>query len=141
MRISKKDRETIKNKFGGRCAYSGTVLEDDWQVDHVDPLVRCQFTNVARFPNAHNLENMVPCQRTINNYKGATPLGAFRNWLLGDLHKRLKKLPKNPITEKSKKHKENLLRIADLFGITPEKPFDRVFYFEKHDRQILDNDR
>ncbi len=135
MRISKKDREAIKNKFGGRCAYSGTVLGDDWQVDHIEPLIRCSFTKVALFPDAHTLENMVPCQREINNYKVATSLKAFRNWLLGELHLRLKKLPKNPITEKSKKHKENLLRIADLFGITPEKPFDRIFYFEKHENQ------
>jgi hypothetical protein len=40
MYISKKDRELIKGKFNGKCAYSGTDLEDDWQVEHVKPVVR-----------------------------------------------------------------------------------------------------
>ncbi|HQU96708.1 MAG TPA: hypothetical protein PLU58_12030 [Saprospiraceae bacterium] len=31
--ISKKQREEIKQKFDGLCAYSGTPLEDDWQVE------------------------------------------------------------------------------------------------------------
>jgi len=40
MYISKKNRELIKMKFGGKCAYSGTELEPDWQIEHIKPVVR-----------------------------------------------------------------------------------------------------
>jgi len=130
MYISKKDREIVRQKFDGKCAYSGTPLEPDWQVDHVKPVVRNWWTNTAMFEKDHIIENMFPSQRIINNYKGSTDLETFRTWLLGGLHERLKKLPKNPQTEKSKKHKENMLKIAAYFDITPDKPFSGKFYFE-----------
>ena len=41
-------RERIYNKFGGLCAYSGTSLEDDWQIDHVKPIVR-RFDGIKLF--------------------------------------------------------------------------------------------
>lgn len=36
-------RERIYNKFGGLCAYSGTPLEDDWQIDHICPVIGCTY--------------------------------------------------------------------------------------------------
>lgn len=131
MYVSKKDRETIRLKFNGRCAYSGTPLEPDWQIDHVKPIVRNWWNNTALFPNDHNIENMFPVQKRINNYKSSTDLETFRTWLLGGLHERLKKLPKNPKTVKSIKHKESMLKIASYFNITPDTPFSGVFYFER----------
>jgi hypothetical protein len=62
-------------------------------------------------------------------YKGSLDLETFRNWFLGGLHKRLDK-PKNPRTEKSKRKKEYLNKVASYFGITPTNPFDGKFYFE-----------
>jgi 5-methylcytosine-specific restriction endonuclease McrA len=129
MYISKKDREAIKMKFGGLCAYSGTVLEDDWQVDHVKPIIRNWWTNTAMFEEEHNIENMVPCQKIINHYKGSLDLETFRNWFLGGLHERIDK-PKNPRTEKSKRKKEYQNKVASYFGITANSPFKGVFYFE-----------
>ena len=32
--ISEREKEIIKNKFGGKCAYTGRNLADDWQIDH-----------------------------------------------------------------------------------------------------------
>ena len=131
MRISKKDREVIKNKFGALCAYSGTPLEDDWQVDHIIPIIRNTYKKGALFENYHNIDNMVPCQKIINHYKRSLDLESFRDWYLGELHLRLAKLPKNPKVKKSIKRKEYLLKVASYFGITENKPFDRIFYFEK----------
>lgn len=130
MYISKKDREFIKQKFGGKCAYSGTELEPDWQVDHIIPVVRNWWTNTAMFEDAHNLDNMVPVQKLINHYKGSIRLEEFRSWLLGGLHLRLKKVPKNPRTEKGAKKKAYILKIASYFGITEDTPFSGKFYFE-----------
>ena len=127
--MSPKQREEIKNKYGGKCAYSGTILEDDWQVDHVIPkkyLIQ-KYHNIR---NHNDIENLVPCQKIINHYKRSSDLELFRTWLLGDLHKRLKKLPKNPKCNKSIKHKEYMLKVAGYFGITEDKPFNGIFYFE-----------
>lgn len=130
MYISKKDREFIKQKFGGKCAYSGTELEPDWQVEHIKPVVRNWWTNTSMFEEAHNLDNMVPVQKLINHYKGSIRLEEFRAWLLGGLHLRLKKVPKNPRTEKGAKKKAYILKIASYFGITEDTPFSGKFYFE-----------
>jgi len=130
MYISKKNREIIKQKFGGRCAYSGTILEDDWQVDHVEPLIRNWWNNTAENSDAHNIDNMFPVQKIINHYKGSLDLETFRTWFLGGLHNRINK-PKNPRTEKSIKRKEYINKVASYFDITEEKPFDGLFYFEK----------
>lgn len=40
MPVSKKDREIIFNKFGGRCAYCGCELTKGWHVDEVEPVRR-----------------------------------------------------------------------------------------------------
>ena len=130
MYISKKKREEIKNKFDGLCAYSGTPLEDDWQVEHIKPIVRNRYDGTCNFPDAHCDENLVPVQKIINHYKGSLDLETFRTWFLGGLHKRLDR-PKNPRSEKSKRKKEYSNKVASYFGITTEKPFDGKFYFEK----------
>lgn len=127
--MKKSDREIIFQKFGGRCAYSGTPLEPDWQVDHIRPVRQwCLLYPPDDDPN--NIDNLFPCQRIINHYKGGLSLEHFRTWFLGGLHERLKKLPKNPLVERSKRKKEYLLKVASYFGITPDKPFSGKFYFE-----------
>jgi len=130
--MKKTDRELIKNKFGGLCAYSGTVLEDDWQIEHIKPVRRNWWINTAINEENDNLENMVPVQKLINHYKHSLDLELFRTLYLGKLHEKLKKLPKNPKTEKSKRHIEYMRKIADYFGITEDEPFDGVFFFEKY---------
>jgi len=130
MYLSKKNREIIKQKFDGKCAYTGTELKDDWQVDHVKPLRRNWWINTAMCEKNHNLDNMFPVQKIANHYKGSLDLETFRTFYLGGLHERLRKLPKNPKTEKSIKRKKYLLAVAQLFGITEDKPFLGIFYFE-----------
>lgn len=130
MANNKERRQRIYNKFGGLCAYSGTPLEDDWQIDHVRPIAR-NWDGIARFKDDDCEENMFPTQKLINHYKHSLSLEDFRTLYLGGLHERLKKLPKNPRTEKSRKRKEYKMRIAGYFGITPDRPFSGTFYFEK----------
>jgi hypothetical protein len=123
-------RERIYSKFNGMCAYSGTPLESDWQIDHVRP-VRRNPDGTKMFECAENENNLVPCQRLINHYKGSLPLEEFRTWYLGGLHNRIENLPVNPRTVKSQKKKEYLLSVAAYFGITASNPFNGVFYFEQ----------
>jgi 5-methylcytosine-specific restriction endonuclease McrA len=35
--MNKKLRFQVYNKYNGLCAYTGTPLDDDWQVDHIIP--------------------------------------------------------------------------------------------------------
>lgn len=129
MYISKKDREIIKQKFGGKCAYTGTELMDDWQVDHMESVERNWWTNTAQKGENHNIDNMVPAQRIINHYKHSMGLEQFRDFMKG-FHLRIAKLPKNPKVEKSIKRKAYMLEVARLFDITLNKPFSGVFYYE-----------
>jgi hypothetical protein len=130
MYISKKNREVVKNMFHRKCAYTGTQLQSDWQVDHVKALRRNWWlNNSALFEENHKLENMLPSQRIINHYKHSMDLEMFR-YFMKDFHVRISKLPKNPKTEKSIKRKAYMLEIAGLFGITTDKPFSGKFYFE-----------
>lgn len=136
-------RERIYNKFGGLCAYSGTPpLKDDWQIDHMIPrsLMRVNdreelggYINGewVKLDSYNDENNLAPCQRIINHYKRAMEPHTFKEWRLSTLHERLKKLPKNPRVERSIRHKEYLLEVASYFDITPDKPFDGKFYYEK----------
>ncbi len=120
--MNKKLRELVYQKYNGRCAYTGSPLKGDWQVDHVVP---------KRLGGTDDIDNLMPAQRIVNHYKRALSLDQFRNIWLGGLHKRLKKLPKQPRVERSVRRKAYLLEVADLFDITPDKPFKGVFYFEE----------
>ena len=129
--MKKSDRELIYNKYDGHCAYSGTLLEADWQIDHIRPVVRNWYDKgIMTHKEADCMDNMVPVQRLINHYKHSYSLYDFRTWLLGGLHKRLKKVPKNPRTERGAKKKAYILKIASYFDITENKPFSGIFYFE-----------
>jgi hypothetical protein len=130
MYISKKDREIVRNMLDGKCAYTGTELLPDWQVDHVSAVRRNWWlNNSAMFEANHNLENMLPAQRIINHYKHSMDLEQFRDFMK-DFHIRISKLPKNPKIVKSIKRKAYMLEIARLFNITPDKGFSGLFYFE-----------
>ena len=67
---------------------------------------------------------MTGTRRWRNNQK-------FKSWLLAGLNERLKKLPKNPKSERGIKRKDYLLRVADAFDIAEDKPFCGELWFEK----------
>ena len=54
-------------KFNGKCAYSGTELEPDWQIEHIKPVIRNWFDGTMVFKNDDCLDNMVPVQKIINH--------------------------------------------------------------------------
>lgn len=137
------DRVAVFEKFNGKCGYSGTKLESDWQVDHLFPKRCGHFYESDVMRNYHNfkgscvdsIDNLMPSQKIINHYKGGLFLEEFRDWYLAGLHKRIAKLPKNPRTERSIKKKIYLLKVAGYFGITKYNPFSGKFYFETINRK------
>ena len=118
----------IKNKFGGKCAYTGKPLGDDWQVDHHVSVFHHRV-GLAK-GDKDNIDNLLPALKIVNHYKRAESLKEFRHKMI-TFHKRLAKVPKNPISSKGIKYKSYMLKVADAFDITPDKPFDGLFYFEK----------
>jgi hypothetical protein len=127
--VSVIDRDAIYNKYGGKCAYSGTLLEDDWQIDHFIPKCMLDRYNPDKI-DPNGLDNLMPTQKVINHYKRGLWLEDFRNLRLKNLHLRLIKLPKSPRVNVSIRRKKYMLKIAGYFGITPDKPFSGKFYFE-----------
>ena len=134
MKVSQKIRQQIYNKFNGLCAYSGTPLEDDWQIEHIKPIRRLLNGKGNYCPENESIDNMIPVQKIINHYKHSLSLEEFRTWYLGNLHLTLQKLPKNPISERSIKKVAYLRKIAGYFGITENKAFDGLFYFERENK-------
>lgn len=131
MAISKTKREAVYLKYGGLCAYTGTPLKEDWQVDHKVP--QYLFKEGIYSGDPDDLNNLLPAQRIINHYKRSLTVKDFKEWYLGGLHERLKKLPKKTKSDSTKKRKAYLLEVADYFGISEDKPFKGLFYFEKID--------
>lgn len=131
--MTKKQREQIKQKFGGLCAYSGKPLDDKWQVDHVTPKSHWNWyqPSTVELPNDEN--NLIPCLRILNHYKRGKTLEEWRSYLL-TLHLRINKLPKTVRVERSQKRKEYLLQVAEVFGITPTTPFNGNFFFEQYNQ-------
>jgi 5-methylcytosine-specific restriction endonuclease McrA len=131
--MTKKQRQIIFDKFDGRCAYTGLPLDDDWQVDHIVP--KYMFVDYVHEDNplfykkANDISNLVPALKIVNHYKRASDLKYFRSYMQS-FHFRLGKLPKNPKVEKSKNRIVYMNKVASAFGITPEKPFSGIFYFE-----------
>lgn len=114
-------RDTVGNKFNGLCAYTGQPLGEDWQIDHIFP---------KRRGGTDDIDNLLPALKIVNHYKRALDLEGFRKYMLS-FHIRLNKVPKNPKTEKGIKRKEYMNKIAEVFNIKIDRPFNGLFYFEK----------
>ncbi|HZK68773.1 MAG TPA: hypothetical protein VFC36_04155 [Paludibacter sp.] len=137
------DRQKVHAKHNGLCAYTGRPLEHDWQVDHVRSKNAWKYyiagecaqmksyeQRDARLKEVDNIENLLPALRIVNHYKRSLDLEGFRDYML-TFHLRLQKLPKTTNREKTKERIIYMNKIAELFGIEIDKPFDGKFYFER----------
>ena len=128
MRI---DRELVRNKFGGLCAYTGKPLGEDWQVDHVHPVSGWRWAQATVHKDeCHHIDNLFPAIKIINHYKRSHTLESFRRSMM-DFHKRLAKLPKKTQRPATAKRIVYMNKVAELFDITPDRPFTGQFYFER----------
>lgn len=123
----KVNRDHIKNKYGGKCAYTGKPLDDLWQVDHIEP--KCNYRLGLVKGDYDSYSNLVPVCRIINHYKRGKNLEEFREYML-KFHERLGKLPKKTIIERTEGRIKYMNKVAELFDIAPDKPFNGKFYFE-----------
>jgi 5-methylcytosine-specific restriction endonuclease McrA len=85
VRIS---RSQVFKRTKGRCGYCSCKLAKGWQRDHIVPLIR--FKNVrysfsgstgCKYPQNHNLANIVPACRACNKAKSNLDIETYRGSL------------------------------------------------------------
>lgn len=134
----KLDRQKVFEKCNWLCAYTWKPLWEDWQVDHITPKSSTLWRQPERtkqlmwlfISEVNHIDNLFPAIRIVNHYKRQLELEDFRKYMLR-FHERLRKLPKNTSVERTKWRIEYINKIADLFDITVDKPFNWKFHFEK----------
>ena len=132
MKLTKAQREQLKNKFGGHCAYCGCDLSDKWHADHIEAVDRVlawcpkrgvKSTGEMHKPHLDTIENLnpscVPCN--INKHSMSLEL-----WRKSIAHYRDVQLLRDS-THARHLHRFGLIEIKD-------KPV--VFFFEIYGRGI-----
>ena len=129
MRLKKADREQVRLKYGGHCAYCGVLLGDRWHADHLAPVVRellSKKTTAGTWklvsgkplrPEHDVLENMMPACAPCNISKGGQTLEGWRNWIAGHIN--------------SLNSYHPIYRLAKSYGLIAETGAPVVFHFEK----------
>ncbi|PRI21509.1 HNH endonuclease [Pectobacterium versatile] len=137
MKLSKKQREKLRMKFGGRCAYCGCELpERGWHADHVEAVHRkleideeerakgrwkLKQTGESFRPENDTLENMFPACAPCNLFKSVFDLEEFRRQIAFQTGRALKSSVN--------------FRTAERFGQVQITPSPIVFWFEKYQRE------
>ena len=115
--ISKKTREIVLNKYGGKCAYCGCELTiSTMQVDHIKSVYKSCLENGYVYIQDDSLENLNPSCRQCNFYKGALDIEQFRYKIKTILYRTCQ----NTFQAK----------LAKKLGMMKVAQFDK-FYFEK----------
>ena len=126
MKLSKQQREQVRLRYGGRCAYCGEVLGARWCADHREPVRRemrwvpevgLRRTGRVQRPEHDHIGNLMPSCAPCNNYKHDHDLETFRRNLQGACGV----LSRNQPT----------YRHAIRFGLVQETQAPIVFFFEK----------
>lgn len=127
-RLTKQQREQVRQMFDGRCAYCGEPLPDRWHVDHIEPVNRAVIP--VQTPQGWRLRSgpmLNPERDTITNYMPACPpcnvskhsmnLEQWRRWLAGHLESLNKHTP--------------VYRMVKRYGLIQETGAPVTFYFER----------
>lgn len=119
MRITKAEREQVRTKFGGLCAYCGQSLGDRWHADHMEPIRREWWKGGGGMERPQNdtVDNLMPACPPCNIDKHAMSLEEWRKKLQGASGV----LSRNHAT----------YRHAVRFGLVRETGAVVVFHFER----------
>lgn len=110
--MTKQTRQTVYDKYNGRCAYCGKEIEiNDMQVDHIIP----QRPWKGEY-GTDDLENLNPACRRCNHYKRANSLDTFREMLM---------------TIQDRIMQNYICKVAKDYGVVKIQEWDGKFYFER----------
>lgn len=86
MKLTKKQRAVLREKYGGKCAYCGNDLGERWHADHIEPVVRLDWPSKIgmqnrppEYPERDTLENMNPACAPCNIDKHSMSLESWRS--------------------------------------------------------------
>lgn len=117
MTLNNADRITIREKYGGRCAYCGDTLHQKWCADHIIPLMRGHGKNGGNGnPGEDRIENIVPACVACNTSKATFSIDEWRDKIaesIAVLHRN-----------------HAVYRNAKRFGLIAETKTRVVFFFE-----------
>jgi len=136
MAVSKKDRQIVFDKFGGRCAYCGCELLKGWHVDHADPVLRVtryltdennrrvwchvkggyKTEQYLEHPENDVLENYMPACASCNILKSGGTIEHLRTSITNFI--------------KSLNAYTNQYKFAKRYGLVVETDKPVTFYFE-----------
>lgn len=118
MKLTEAQREELKQKYAGHCAYCGCVLSDKWHAYHLEAVVRDLTTGKPTKPENDVIENFMPSCTPCNHNKRSMSLEAWRDLLA---HYRDVQVPRDC----------SQIRHLMRFGLVKfiKKPV--VFHFEK----------
>lgn len=135
MALTRKHRERLRMKFGGRCAYCGCVLpEKGWHADHVQAVLRksercmkaaekgifrLKTTGEVFRPEADCPENIFPSCAPCNLLKTTYSLEMFRKQVSLQV-------------ERGRRSSVNF-RTAERFGLISVVNKPVVFWFEQYE--------
>ena len=120
MKLTKKQRAELREKFGGRCAYCGCELPERWHADHFEAVrrgVSHRWEGNAERPENHRIDNMMPACIPCNLSKAHMGLEAWRAWIAGHVA--------------SLNNYHPIYRLAKAYGLIQETGNPVIFYFER----------
>lgn len=113
--MTKAEREQVRAKYGGRCAYCGCVLQKRWHADHRESLYR---TGVPRYRDTSTVADLEPACQRCNLWKSVYTVEQFRY----EIKKQVERLRSNSAP----------FRLAEDYGlVTVNTTVPVVFYFER----------
>ena len=111
MSFSPSIRKAVYDKYGGHCAYCGSVLTlKEMQVDHFIPKKGWNESG------SDDIENLMPSCRMCNHYKRAHTLDLFRTYI--------EEIPR-------KCSDDYIYKIGVRYGLIEEHRKPIKFYFEE----------
>lgn len=119
MKLTKAQREQLRNRYSGLCAYCGKPLGDRWHADHFEPVRREWWNKTGGMerPEHDHIANLNPACAPCNIDKHALTLEAWRKKLQGAAGV----LARNHPT----------YRHAVRFGLVQETGAPVIFHFER----------
>lgn len=116
----KEKRIAVYNKFDGRCAYCGCLLNGKFHVDHITPKIEFERDWIKSrnidLALIDDISNLNPSCRSCNTYKSHFSIEEFRN----NIHDQIRQQRRRPT-----------FRIAERFGMVSCNENHKVtFYFE-----------
>jgi 5-methylcytosine-specific restriction endonuclease McrA len=120
VKLSKSQREVLRNKYAGRCAYCGELLGVRWHADHVEPVLRQWWVKGSPpmdRPERDTFGNLMPACAPCNIDKHAMSLEEWRK----KLQRSVDVLARNQPT----------YRHARRFGLVRETGAQVSFHFER----------